>query len=272
MAATVSFLVFLAILAGALAFLNRQVREGGRRPPLVSRATLTVIGRSLQTRFPELHGIEQIERRLTWAGHPFGVTAAEFLGLRLLGLLFGLGAGYIFGGAPFAVIGAIGLLLPDAWLKAKVKLRQTQIERELLQFCDYWLAAVEAGLELMTAVGRVAQRVSGPLGYEFRLAEQEVAVGYPTGVALTNLARRCGVTDLDQVVAVLIAADRYGTSIADQLRIAVRELRALRSARARQRAAQIGVSMKAPLLALILPGILLLMLAPVAFHLAALFQ
>jgi tight adherence protein C len=172
-----------------------------------------------------------------------------------------------------AILGALlGYVLPDMWLSNCVKRRQTLIERELAQFLDFWTSAVEAGLDLMPAVERIVVKLQGPLAHEFKLALQEVAVGYPRSVALEHLADRCGVPDLTQVIAVLVAAEQWGASVAEQLRACSQELWKQRTARARSRAGQISVAMQGPLLLLTLPGFLLMIMAPVAWHLQTLFN
>lgn len=272
MAVMVAGLTALSVLLITWALAPRSHRSE-RRPPLLTRQNLALMGRYLSQHFPEILTLEHVNRQLIWAGRPHQLEATEFLGLRAVaaggGAILGLAAGGLTG----AVVGAImGAIYPGVWLQRQVRRRQLQIARDLSKFLALWTAAVEAGLDLMPAVERVCRRLPGPLATEFQLALQEVSIGYPPAMALKHVADRCGVADLTQVVSLLIGADRWGTSVAEQLRVATRELSGQRTARARAKAGQISVLMRGPMLACELPGLLILMLAPVMWQMQILFR
>lgn len=251
--AMIACLVTAAILLPLL-LLWRPAPKAERRP--VVRNNLIRLGLYLSKRFPGLWGEEGIERRLIWAGRPENLSAAEFIAMRVVAAALGLVLGSLLGGVSVGILGGlVGAMAPDYWLHKRIKQRQILIARDLSEFLDAWVEAVDSGLDLMPAVEQVAANMPGHLSDEFRLAGQEVMVGYDRTLALQNVASRCGVPELTQVMATLTSAERFGTSVADQLRAAAQQLHAQRLARARAKAAQIGVAMRGPLTLLILPGL-----------------
>lgn len=271
MPAIIACLVAAAFLLPLLLLWRQREPKAERRP--VVRDNLTRLGRYLSDRFPDLWGKEGIERRLIWAGHPENLGVPEFVALRVVAAALGLVIGALVGGVSLGALGGIvGAIGPDYWLQKQIRQRQILIARDLSEFLDAWCEAVDSGLDLMPAVEQVAANMPGPLSTEFRLASQEVMIGYDRTTALQNVAARCGVPELTQVMATLTSAERFGSSVAEQLRAAAQQLHAQRLARARAKAAQIGVAMRGPLTLLILPGLFMMLLVPVLFHLISAFR
>jgi tight adherence protein C len=162
-----------------------------------------------------------------------------------------------------AVLG--GAALPDVWLSRQTKGRQLAIEHALPDAMDLAVISMEAGLGLDQTIQRVGQEfetVHPVLSEEFRLHILEMNLGRTRVEAFRNLAARTGVDDLSALVAILIQTDRFGTSIADALRIFSDTLRTKRRQRAEEKAAMLPVKMIIPMILFIFPGVGVVILGP----------
>jgi len=165
----------------------------------------------------------------------------------------------------FVVTGVAGFILPDFWLGRKVKGRQQLLRLALPDALDLLVICVEAGLGLDQALLYVSQelRVAHPeLCAEFDLVNAEVHVGKSRMDALRSLATRTGVDDLQALVSTLIQTDRFGTSVAQSLRIHSDDLRLKRRQRAEEMAAKTTVKMVFPLVFFIFPALFVVILGP----------
>lgn len=167
----------------------------------------------------------------------------------------------------FALIttAAIGYYLPNALLANAIRLRKREIFENLPDAIDLMTVCVEAGLGLDAALVRVADETvltSRPLAEELRLVSLELRAGATKEKALRNFALRSGVEEVDALVAMLVQADRFGTSIADSLRVHSDGLRTKRRLRAEEAAAKIGVKLVFPLIFGIFPAMLVVLAGP----------
>jgi tight adherence protein C len=121
-------------------------------------------------------------------------------------------------------------------------------------------------------VGEEMERVSRTLAEELTLVSLEIRAGTPREDALRNLGTRTGVPDIRAFTAMLIQTDRFGTSIADALRIHADELRTKRRQRAEEAAAKLTVKMLIPIIIFIFPSIFLVIIGPAVFHVGAMFD
>jgi tight adherence protein C len=129
--------------------------------------------------------------------------------------------------------------------------------------------AVEAGLGLDQAMARVAQELAfahPDLSSELRLVNLELLAGKARSEALRNLAERTGVDDLSSLVAMLVQTDKFGTSVANSLRVFSDTLRTKRRQRAEEAAAKTGVKMVFPLVVCIFPAIWIVTIGPAAIR------
>ena len=127
------------------------------------------------------------------------------------------------------------------------------------------MICVEVGLGLDQALLRVAQelRVVHPdLSDELHIVNLEMRVGKTRIDALRELARRTNLDDIRNLVAMLIQTERFGTSIAQSLRVHSDELRTKRRQRAEERSAKTSVKMVAPLVLFIFPALMVVVLGP----------
>src|ERR1700688_4457103 len=183
----------------------------------------------------------------------------------LLGLVFFTG---IYTWNPMVVIGIAalaGYLLPDMWLTWRVHARQRLLRRALPDGLDLLVICVEAGLGLDQALLRVAQELSvahPELSDELHLVNLEMRVGKTRLDAMRELAQRTGLDELKSLVAMLIQTERFGTSIAQSLRVFSDDLRTRRRQRAEEMAAKISIKMVPVLVLFIFPALMIVVLGP----------
>jgi tight adherence protein C len=160
---------------------------------------------------------------------------------------------------------AIGYYLPNAILSRMVFLRQREIFENFPDALDLMTVCMEAGLGTEAALTKVAEDVahkSAVLSEELRLVNLELRAGAPRDRALRNLAIRTGVEEVDGFVSMIIQAERFGTSIADALRIHADMLRTRRRQRAEEAAAKIALKLLFPLIFFIFPSLMLVLMGP----------
>jgi len=158
-----------------------------------------------------------------------------------------------------------GALLPDSWLRWRGKVRRRRLRAALPDGLDLLVICVEVGLGLDQALLRVAQelRVVHPeLSDELQIVNLEMRVGKTRIDALRELGRRTNLDDIRTLVAMLIQTERFGTSIAQSLRIHSDELRTKRRQRAEERSAKTSVKMVVPLVLCIFPALMVVALGP----------
>ncbi len=163
------------------------------------------------------------------------------------------------------LLAAVGYYLPNALLQRRIYLRKREIFEALPDALDLMTVCVEAGLAMDAAIAWVGDemRLTSPaLADEFHLANLELRAGASREQALRNLALRSGVEEVDSLVTMLVQADRFGTSVADSLRIHSESLRAKRRLRAEETAAKIPVKLLFPMIFFIFPSLLLVLLGP----------
>ena len=161
----------------------------------------------------------------------------------------------------------VGYVLPGMLLARMAKRRSHRIRLSLADMLDLLVVSVEAGLGLDQALSRVGQELAfayPELADELRLINLELRAGKPRSEALRNLADRSGVDDLSSLVTMLIQTDKFGTSVAQSLRVYSETLRTKRRQRAEEAAAKTGVKMVFPLVICIFPAIWIVTIGPAA--------
>lgn len=167
--------------------------------------------------------------------------------------------------AVLLVLAGIGYYLPNVVLARQVRLRQQTIFEEFPDALDLLTVCVEAGLGLDAALLKVADEMhlkSRTMSEELQLLMLELRAGLSKETALKNLALRTGVEELDILVAMLIQAERFGTSVGDSLRVHSENLRLKRRLRAEDAAGKIAVKLLFPLIFCIFPTLMLVLLGP----------
>ncbi len=169
-----------------------------------------------------------------------------------------------------SIAAGLGYLLPEFWLTSRVRRRQHRIRLSLPDCLDLLVVCVEAGLALDQALLRVTTelRIAHPeLCEELDLVNAEIRVGKTRIDALHELANRTGVDDIKALVAMLIQTDRFGTSIAQSLRVHSDDLRTKRRQRAEEMAAKATVKMVPVLVLFIFPALFVAILGPAVISL-----
>jgi tight adherence protein C len=167
---------------------------------------------------------------------------------------------------------AFGFFLPRFFLKRMIKDRQHRIRIALPDALDLTVICVEAGLALDQALLRVGQdlhHAHPDLSDEFHFVNLEMRAGKPRAEALRNLVDRTGVDDIRSLVGTLIQTDRFGTSVAQALRVHSDSLRTARRQRAEEQAAKTTIKMVPPLVLFILVPFLFVTIGPAliqAYH------
>lgn len=256
-------------------YLNRapDLEEDALREPFAQRVIVPFLRKSLRSAggVAPKGNLAATQKLLIQAGEPGGLSAIDYLGLRVLGfaLLGGLVLLASLGGQPLmiafrnaALAAVIGFLLPNYWLTTKVRQRRTLITRALPDALDMLTIGVEAGLAFESALLRVSEKWHNPLTDEFRRTVSEMRVGTSREDALLRLAERCDVPDLNTFVAILVQSSQLGVSISQVLHNQAAEMRLKRRQRAEELARQAGIKIMIPLGFLIFPALFVVILGP----------
>lgn len=164
----------------------------------------------------------------------------------------------------------VGMQVPMLFLKNKISNRQTSIRRAFPDALDLLLICVESGMSIELAFKRVAAEIgtqSIPLAEELTLTTAELSYLQDRRLAYENLGKR---TDLDGVKAVttaLIQAERYGTPLANTLRVMAQENRDIRMQLAEKKAAALPPKLTVPMIVFFLPCLFVVILGPAAIRL-----
>jgi tight adherence protein C len=214
----------------------------------------------------------KLQQRLVTAGYRNNEAVALFFGIRvgLALLLFGLFASpFVFGPNFLMAIGAcgVGYILPGFMLARMAKRRQHRIRLGLPDALDLLVVSVEAGLGLDQAIQRVADELAfahPELADEMKLINLELRAGKARSEALRNFGERTQIDDVISLVTMLVQTDKFGTSVAQSLRVHSETSRTKRRQRAEEAAAKTGVKMVFPLVFCIFPAIWVVTIGPAA--------
>jgi tight adherence protein C len=231
-------------------------------------SALTKIGDIVPTS-PE--NLSSTQRLMVRAGFRGSEALSIFQGLRivlpvlLLAIVFATGVYKlnVYVAVLFAVL--LGFSLPEIYLTQRIHKRQQRILRGMPDCLDLLVVCVEAGLGLDQALLRVSREVGiahPDLKDELELVNMEVRLGRTRSDALRDLGIRTGVDEAKSLASMLIQTDRFGTDLAQTLRVQADTLRAKRRQRIEERAAKTSVKMVPALVFLIFPALYIVLLGP----------
>src|SRR5919108_5579113 len=247
-------------------------RDDGASERKTSQALLGLIKRVGEKAPRGAKELGPLRLRLVQAGFRRPEALTVFFGIRVIfavGMFLLMGTSIL--GRPnisFALAAMLaGYLLPGMVLARMAKRRSHRIRLSLADALDLMVVSVEAGLGLDQALTRVGHELAfayPDLSDELRLVNLELRAGKARPEALRNLADRTGVDDLGSLVTMLIQTDKFGTSVAQSLRVYSETLRTKRRQRAEEAAAKTGVKMVFPLVFCIFPAIWVVTIGPAA--------
>jgi tight adherence protein C len=296
-AAILALLTFLSVSIGLMsvylwaedrlrrALIAKRLYGGAKQPPgqhkeafeaawqrLVHQAGVMVMPKTDEE-------LVDIRTLLAWAGFRSEKAVMFYFGTKLclavtLGLLYLILAaagshltakGIIFSFFPLA----LGYYLPGVVLKARGSRRQQAIFRELPDALDLLLICIEAGLSFDMALHRISREladIAPVLSAEFGQYFLEIQSGLPRKRVLRSLAERNGTPSLTAVINVLLQSIRFGTDVADALRVHIQSMRTERRQSAEEKGAKISTQLTFPLIMLILPALLIIILGPAVIN------
>lgn len=203
----------------------------------------------------------------------YGVKViAGLLGLLIAGPIVYVKCGLNRTGLTYLLLsGAVGFYLPGMVVGSIRKKRMEGIFLGLPDAIDLMVVCIEAGLGFDTAMRRVTQELARAwpvLCEEFSIALFQAQMGRARKDVLRDLGIRTGVDDMRSLAAVVIQAERFGSSIGSALRVQSESMRTKRRQLAEERAAKTAVKIMIPLILFIFPGVFVVLVGPAAIQIA----
>jgi tight adherence protein C len=217
---------------------------------------------------------ERIKQQLLSAGLKSSRSLTVYSASRFIGPMIGLVCGSLMHNNTVfwaLSLAAVFYLLPDMWLRMKIKKRRERIRKSLPDALDLLVICVEAGLGLDQAMLRVGQEliISHPdIHEEFMQVNLEQLAGKPRLEAWKSAAERTQIPEFSLFVSMLTQADRFGTPIVRALSRFGDEIRLKRRQRAEEMAAKTKIKILFPLVLFIFPCIFIVLLAPAILNIA----
>lgn len=172
------------------------------------------------------------------------------------------------------LIAVIGFYLPDIWLGLRTAGRKRRIFEGFPDALDLLVVCVEAGMGLDAAIARVGEEIrlsSKVLSDELKLVNMEIRAGKKREEALRSLGVRANIEDVNSLATLLIQTDRFGTSVAQALRVYADTFRTKRFQRAEEIAAKLPVKLIFPLILFIFPSLFVVIAGPIVIRFVKVF-
>lgn len=253
---------------------SRAAKKSQGVTKILEKAT-PAFSRPLQPKSEEEVG--KLKLKLGYAGFRSEAAPSIFLGLKFILLVLG----FIIGGGTLIITkgwtteagmytvacAGIAFYLPEAVLWFLKKTRQDNIFFGLPDALDLMVVCVEAGLGLDQAMRKVSDEMKktyAVIAEEFGLCNLQLQMGRPRNEVLHDLGARTGVDDLKALAAILIQADKFGSSVAQALRVQSDSMRTRRRQMAEEKAAKTAVKLIFPLVIFIFPAIFIVLVGPAA--------
>jgi len=163
----------------------------------------------------------------------------------------------------------LGMQLPSLFVKNKIARRQLSIKRAFPDALDLLLICVESGMSIEAAFRRVAGEIGSQsiaLAEELALTTAELSYLQDRRQAYENLAKRTNLEGVKSVCMALQQAERYGTPMAQTLRVMAQESRDMRMAEAEKKAASLPPKLTVPMILFFLPVLFVVILGPAAIR------
>ena len=231
------------------------------------------LGQSLRP--SDVQELGKIRVKLMNAGFRHEQAVAVYYGIKLIGLLVGLAGAFPSSVMQYglttkaytitAVAAGVAFYLPDFFVGRRKKSRGMAIFLGLPDALDLMVVCVEAGLGLDAAMRRITTELAQScpiICEEFGMANFQLQMGRPRREVLRDLGIRTGVDDVRSLAAVIIQAEKFGSSISAALRVQSDAMRLRRRQMAEERAAQTSVKIMLPLIFFIFPGVFVVLVGP----------
>ncbi|MEE2639477.1 MAG: type II secretion system F family protein [Planctomycetota bacterium] len=219
----------------------------------------------------------KLKEKLSYAGYRAENAIPIFLTIKMISSL----AGLAFGGGVLLVrgqfdtmtiiqsvgMGGMFMFVPDVILGFMASSRKQKLFLALPDALDLMVVCVEAGLALDQAMRKVAEEMEKShkvIASEFDICNKQLQMGRDRGEVLQELGERNGVDDLKSLASIIIQADRFGSSIAQALRVQSDSMLTKRRQIAEEKAAKTAVKLIFPLVVFIFPGIFVVLVGPAA--------
>ncbi|CDF93175.1 MULTISPECIES: type II secretion system F family protein [unclassified Pseudomonas] len=245
----------------------------GREAPGNLQLLLERIGQRFASADPTQTSATQI--LLTHAGYRSASAVQMYWAVRLMLPLLMLGLALlllplikvpmIIGLLGVILMVGIGWLLPALYVGKRKQARQARLRAAFPDALDLMVVCVESGLALPTTIERVAEEMAVSqveLAEELALVNAQIRAGITSTEALRQLALRTGLEDIQGLVSLLAQSIRFGTSVADTLRIYADEFRDRRTQAAEEMGAKIGTKLIFPLIFCLWPSFFLVAIGP----------
>lgn len=160
----------------------------------------------------------------------------------------------------------VGSMIPQFMLRSQSGSRKAEIRFKLPDTLDLMVVCVEAGLGLDSTIQRVAdetEKMAPEISHEFKRLNKELNAGISRIEAFQNMGMRSGVDEMRSLCAMIVQADKMGTSVADTLRIYADDLRTKRRQRAEELASKASIKMTFPLVLFIFPPLFIILMGPI---------
>lgn len=214
-------------------------------------------------------GREKLRRKLVRAGSPGGLSVDEYHAARIVGVIVLAAAGsymdFEVDSAPVIAmtLGALGFVYPDIWLSGAIAGRRRRIFRDLPDMLDTLRLAVDAGMDLGSAMGVVVEQGRrGPLIDELEKVERDMKLGLTRKDAFDRFAERVDMTEISSFVLALMQADQLGAPVGPVLRAQAEVSRNRRWQLAEEFVNKLPMKMLAPLVTLIFPASFIILFTP----------
>ena len=225
---------------------------------------------------PNSQRVNGLRAKLAMAGVYDPAAIRSLIGFKFIAMVTGVVVGYCVGGKVGldvmggALGGLIGYMAPQMWLRSKINANQFALNQGLPDALDLMVICVEAGLTVdgtMQRVGEELEMAQPAISREFAICHTENRLGVSRQQSFKNLGTRTGNVNLQALTAMLIQADRFGTSVAHALRIQAEAMRTKRQFAAEELAGKASVKMTFPLVLFIFPATFMVMLGPMLVQL-----
>ncbi|NPV89586.1 MAG: type II secretion system F family protein [Firmicutes bacterium] len=194
----------------------------------------------------------ETNKKFAWAGK-MDMAPAEFLSQKLVlgGAIAVFGALMMMAGKnalPVFLLAFLGYVFPDMRLNRQIRERQRKIRRDVPEFAVLLATVLEAGGgNMLNALVLVGQNLGGEIGSEIEVLVHEINTGKRRSLALKDMAARCGVEEMTQLVDAIVQAEYYGTPVADAVKAFAGKTREIRRREAEKRMKQQTVKMIFPM-------------------------